>query len=84
MAKGLKLVSEAIKPGCQQVDLILDSCKAIGVICKASGGTDEDDDAPLLPRPPPQLGGGCYPSTSVFVSTGGSSLGTSACSSLGS
>ena len=32
MAKGLRLMSEAIKLGCQQVDLILDSCKAIGVL----------------------------------------------------
>ena len=31
MAKGLRLVSEAIKLSYQQVNLILDSCKAVGV-----------------------------------------------------
>ena len=32
MAKGLRLVSEAIKFGCQQCDLVLDSYKAVGVL----------------------------------------------------
>ena len=32
MAKGLRLVSEAIKLGCQQCDLVLDSCKVVGVL----------------------------------------------------
>ena len=32
MAKGLRLVSEAVKLGCQQVYLLLDSYKAIGVL----------------------------------------------------
>ena len=32
MAKGLRLMSKAIKLGCQQVDLALDSCKAVGVL----------------------------------------------------
>jgi len=32
MAKGLRLVIEAIKFGCQQCDLVLDSCKVVGVL----------------------------------------------------
>ena len=32
MAKGLWLVREAIKLGCEQVDLVLNGCKPIGVL----------------------------------------------------
>ena len=32
MAKGLLLVNEAIKLGCEQVDLVLDGCKPVGVL----------------------------------------------------
>ena len=32
MAKGLNLVSKAVKLGYQQVDLVLDSCKDVGVL----------------------------------------------------
>ena len=50
---------------------------------KALGGTNEDDNALLLPRPPPCLGGGCYPFASISVSTGGDSSSSSTCSSPG-
>ena len=98
MAKGLRLVSKAVKLGCQHVDLVLDSYKSVGMlICyiprtinplkydlKASRRTNDDDDAFLLPRPPPCLGKDCCPSTSISVSTGGASSVSSACSSPGS
>ena len=32
MAKGLRLVSKAVKLGCQHVDLVLDSYKAVGML----------------------------------------------------
>ena len=32
MAKGLMLIHKAIKLGCEQVDLVLNGCKSVGVL----------------------------------------------------
>ena len=63
MAKGLRLVSKAINLSYQQVDLVLDSYNAVGVLScyipkvinplkydlKASRGANEENDALLFP-----------------------------------
>ena len=66
---------------CSLTNLFQNQIKSI--IWKASGRNDDDDDAPLLPRPSPCLGRGCCSFTLVSISAGGASLVSSACSSLG-
>lgn len=91
MAKGLRLVSKAIKLGYKQVDLFLNSSQPVGVlildflqvvnpIWNAFGGTADDEALLLLPRL--REVNGC-PSALVSVSIGNPYSGSPSSSSLG-